>query len=192
MMRATHVALALLVAGLLPLGVAGAQEGTDQMTVVAHESGCEGDRDFCFEVTEGDPGELSAGDEVEVTLRNPSENPSSHNLYVTTPDQADEEDRDTPEDAAIENTTTVEPGAETTMTFTVPDDADGLYWWCEISGHESLGMWLESAVASGEGGADGQDGADGDTSGNDSPLPAGLALVALAGVALAAGVRRAR
>lgn len=32
------------------------------------------------------------------------------------------------------------------MSFTVPDDADGLYFWCNLEGHEARGMWIEAPL----------------------------------------------
>lgn len=47
----------------------------------------------------------------------------------------------------------VPPGESRTMTFTVPEDAEGVYLWCSVPGHEEAGMANEltfQTMASGE------------------------------------------
>lgn len=39
----------------------------------------------------------------------------------------------------------VPPGGQRTITFTVPQDAQGIYLWCSLPGHEEAGMWEEQA-----------------------------------------------
>lgn len=144
------------------------------LTIVAKEN-C-ADSSFCFEVTQGDAASVSPGDEVTVTFQN--DGSSAHNLYVAAQDDADV-GGDTPESAAIQNTDEVPSGNSTTVTFTAPSDASGVYYWCDVAGHEQLGMYLNQGYAGGNGG-----------DGGDSPMPAWTMLVAFAAVGLALARRR--
>lgn len=143
------------------------------LTIVAQES-CS-DSTYCFEVTQGDVTSIQPGDDVTVTFENDGASASVHNFYVAAQGDADV-GGNTAESAAIANTTDVEPGDSTTVSFTAPSDASGLYFWCDVAGHEALGMYINQAYAGGNGG-------DGD--GGDSSMPAWTMVVAFAAVSLA-------
>ncbi len=140
-----------------------------QITVVAQEGGCPDEKTFCFDVEER-PDDLEPGDEVNLTLRN--EGNTSHNAHVTTNDSADPEHRDTPSTAAIANTSTISPGEMDSTNVTVPEDADGIYIWCDMTGHEAAGMWVEMEVGNETGDnatfADGNGSEGNQTFGNDT------------------------
>lgn len=202
-MRSSWIVVGLMVAGLVLAGGAQALPADKHLTIEADDGdSCASDQKIdCFRVTNGSLDAFVQGMRVHVMLENVGDNP--HNIYVTTSDQADGNNVDTPADAAINNSDTIDPGQSTNLTFTVPEDASGLYFWCDVGGHETLGMWLEASVeeapeaGNGTEEADGgndssmSDGAgDGEDDGNMIPAP-GLAVVALAS-ALAAATRRRR
>lgn len=112
---------------------------TKQVTLVAQESGCPDDKTFCFSVEES-PSNLSEGDEVNLTLRNPDGNRGDHNVHVTMNESADPEHQDTSSEDAIAKTPTIAPGETASTNFTVPD-GEALYLWCDRTGHEAGGMW---------------------------------------------------
>lgn len=120
------------------------------------------------------------GEEVRVAFRNDGN--AGHNLHVADRADADPDNDDTPTDAAIAATQTLSQGGEETLVFTVPADADALYFWCDVGqgAHESSGMFLTAVT-----GTDG----DGTTS---TPLAPWLALVALMGAAVGLAVLRRR
>ncbi len=148
--------------------------GADTFTIEARESGCSGSS-FCFVPTEGNPQNATPGDQVTIIFENPSSNSQSHNFHVTTIDNADTANRDTSGDAAYASTGDVAPGEQEELTFLVPSGSEGIYWWCDIGGHEAQGMYLALDFTGG-GADDGQ---------NGSPFPTLGALVAVAGLALA-------
>lgn len=169
-------ALALLAGPLA--GTATGHAGTDTFTIEPRESGCSGSQ-YCYVATEGDPANVSAGDQVRIIFKNPSSNSAAHNFHVTLPDQADSSHQDTPTSASFASTSDVQPGEQEELQFQVPSGASGIYWWCDVSGHEDLGMWTELTF-SGSGGDGGSDGG----SENGSPFPAVGAILAVAGLAL--------
>lgn len=169
----------------------------------------------CYHVVNGTLEGFEQGMVVHVELTNAGSAP--HNVYVTESANADPNNVDTSGDDAINGTDTISEGEETGMMFQVPEDAGGLYFWCEIDGHETLGMWLEADVAeisernetnepSDNNGTGGEDGAPGDDDSNgatgtgdeadaDSNLLPGPGLIGLAvsaGVGLVVRDRRSR
>lgn len=165
-----------LLAGPLA-GSAAAHAGQDTFTVEPRESGCSGSQ-YCYEATEGDLSNISAGDNVKIFFENPDSNSAAHNIHVTLPDDADSSNEDTPESAAFASSETIDPGEEVEIQFQVPSGSDGVYLWCDVSGHESLGMW-EELTFEGDGGGGG-----GDAGQNGAPFPTAGAILALAGLAL--------
>lgn len=141
----------------------GAQDGggSVSLTIVASDDCTEGT--FCFEVTSGSLDDIDAGSEATVTFRN--EGGTEHNLYVARQSDAASDHTNTPASAAIANSSDLQSGEEETVTFTVPSDASGLYFWCDVAGHESLGMWLETSFD--------------EPAGGDGPVPVWVALLAL-------------
>ncbi len=157
----TLAALAVLIL-LAPTGTAftqvtvAAQEGPDCPTAEQ--------KLYCLTVTEGQLDGVQQGELVQLSLINEGEAP--HNAYVTTPDNADTDTRDTAAGDAFANTSTIDAGEETNASFTVPSDAESLYLWCEVDNHELMGMWLEVSVdpaGDAGNGTDSDDGGDGDT-----------------------------
>lgn len=202
-MRSSWIVVGLMGAGLVLAGGVQALPADKHLTLEADDGeSCTSDQKIdCFRVTNGSLDGFVQGMRVHVMLENVGDNP--HNVYVTTSDQADDNNVDTPADAAINDSDTIDPGQSTNLTFTVPEDASGLYLWCEVGGHETLGMWLESSVeeapeaGNGTGETDGGDDSnmsDGDSDGEDDgnmiPAP-GLAIVGLA-AAIGAATRRRR
>lgn len=136
------VAVVALLAGAMP---AAAQGEDVSLTIEAMEV-CDGDEAFCLEVVEGDLESVAPGDRVTVTYRN--EGNTTHNLYVVASGDADPTHADTSSDNATAGTDgDVEPGAEATFDFVAPEEASGLYYWCDVAGHEPQGMWLEAEYA---------------------------------------------
>lgn len=125
------VPLLLIVPGVVAQGV--------ELTIAARESGCPGDRDYCYEVVAGDLGDLEPGATVHVTFRNMGEVP--HELAMARMEEADP-GGDTAESSAFFEIEPIAAGAEEEANFTVPRDTVGLYFWCDIAGHEALGMWM--------------------------------------------------
>lgn len=143
-----RVLLALAAVALLASAApAAAQDGDVSLTIEARDV-CDGDQAFCLEVTEGDMDGVAPGDRVTVTYRNDGN--TSHNLYVIGSEDADPTHADTSSDNATAGTDgDVEPGDEATFDFVAPQGADGLYYWCDVPGHETQGMWLEASYATG-------------------------------------------
>lgn len=140
---------------------------------------CPGEKNFCFKVASGDPGDVAAGADVELTLENPSENGVHHNVHVTDTNAANK-GQDTNAAAAFASTGSIDPGESTSVNFTVPEDVDGTYMWCTVGNHEGAGMWILGGAATASGG----DG-DGAYDGNGSPGFTAAAAIAGLGAALA-------
>lgn len=171
----------LAMALLVPLAApAAGHAGATQITVEASED-CP-DRTYCFEVTEGSVEEIKAGEEINITLVNPSSNSLEHNLQIGELSDANQ-DRGTDASAAQASTRTLSPGEQASVEYFVPQGSSGLYLWCDVGVHESQGMYLEVPLG---------DQASTDSSGetNNSPAIGALALLAVAGAALT--LRRAR
>ncbi|MDX1611364.1 MAG: hypothetical protein R3185_03275 [Candidatus Thermoplasmatota archaeon] len=140
-MRGGIWALVALVLTLLCSPIVQAQADPVATLAGMEGSACEAPKITCWEVTDGDlAGNLVAGSEVTVLVQAVGEAP--HNLYVTTPDQADPNRLNTDGSAAFANSDTVSSGEETTFTFEVPTDAEELYFWCDVLEHEAGGMWF--------------------------------------------------
>lgn len=190
--------LAIVTLGLLSMPLVApvaAQEGdTVEIILTAVEGGC-GDRTYCWETDQSGP--FQPGDTLEITVVNPESNRQQHNLYLMngTPEQ---EGGGSDGDQAGWNTSDLAPGEEETLTVTVGQSTEELYYWCDIGGHETLGMWdtltagQENATgddgSNGPGGdGDGSDGDGGTDDGDGAQSSPGLGLVAaLAGLSLAA------
>lgn len=166
-----HLMLLLLASVLLVGPVATAHGGDHQLTISAKEDGCPAGQTFCFEITAGSVTDLSAGDQVSITLRNDGQ--GLHNLYVTTMDERDASHRDTAATGTLAKSDDLDGGERSEISFTVPASGSGLYFWCDVSGHEQLGMWMEVPTSSGSG-----RGGAGDEQ-NGSPGPAGILLIGL-------------
>lgn len=150
------------------------------LTIEAYDDAdeCEGDRSYCYEVEEGSVDAIEPGASVEITLVN--EGSIEHELVVTPLSAADPDRSDTDESDGIDEIEPIGPGERATETFEIPEDADGVYLWCDIGAHEQLGMWIAHGFAEQDGnGAPGEDG-------NGAPLAPWIALLALA----VAGFRR--
>lgn len=171
-----------LVTIMAPAAVA--QDGTVTLTVEAKESGCV--ETYCWEF-EGDTDAIDAGATVEITVRNPNSNSANHNFFIKEGSGA--QGGTDPGSDTLASTDDLAPGEEETLRFTVPDDVDELYYWCDVAGHESLGMFGSWSVSSdGTDGGDGADGADGDGEGEANSQPGFGMLAALAALGLTAFV----
>lgn len=205
-MHRTWLVAALLVAASLAVGTAQALpadkhvtlEGDNGQSCASEGSGQMPTSIDCFRVVNGSLDGLEQGMRVHLKLENVGN--ASHNAYAAPSADADSNHLDTPADAAINNTDTIEAGENTSMIFQIPSDAEGLYIWCDIQGHEAGGMWLDASVSSpsepteGDGDDGNTTGDDGETSGEDdtSTIPAPGAVVLASAVALAALVDRRR
>lgn len=138
--------LGLAVVALVATATPAAAQDTDVRLTIEARDVCDGDEAFCLEVTEGDIESVAPGDRVTVTYRNAGN--TSHNLYVIESERADLTHADTASDNATAGTDgDVEPEDEATFDFVAPDDASGLYYWCDVTGHETQGMWLDAEYA---------------------------------------------
>jgi hypothetical protein len=138
----------LVVTSLVVLAGATAALPADKHLVVEADNGqsCEDpDKNDCYRVTEGSLEGFAQGMDVHIVLENVGSAP--HNIFVTESANADDNNLDTAGEDAINSSATVEPGEVTNLTFTVPADAEGLYFWCDVETHEALGMWMEAQVA---------------------------------------------
>lgn len=202
-MRATSIAVATLALVGLLAGAANALPAHKHVTLEADDGDTCLDQQAvdCFRVANGSLDGFEQGMRVHLTVENVGDNP--HNAYVTEQANADNQTRDTSGDDAINGTDTADPGNTVEMAFTVPEDAEGLYLWCEVSGHEAAGMYLTADVAEASGSGDGNgtgsetggeddegaDDPDGDDGSQMIPAP-GAGLLGLAGLAAALAVRR--
>lgn len=171
----TLAIIGMLAVGLLALAPgANAHLDAVHLNVEAREDGCAGAREFCFELTSGNLDDIGPGTQVEVFFRN--QGSTGHQFWVTTKANMDPSNHDTSTSNAIAGTQDpVAPGNQQTVTFTIPDDAKGFYFWCDIGQHESRGMWILHDITPADGG-------------NSSALGAPLAL--LAGLFVVAVMRR--
>lgn len=195
MHRSWLIALGLLAAGFL--AAPGSAAPADVHVTLTATEGPDCDpttaEAACFIVSNGSLSDLPAGGTVHLMLENTGQ--LDHNAFVTDAANADENNLDTAGDDAVASTDTVSAGGNTSVTFTVPSDADELYIWCDIQGHEPLGMFMTAsvgpAVSDGGDGADGgdDDGSEGDDA-NPLPAPGALALAGAAGIAVLAEARR--
>jgi len=146
-MREALLALAFLtVLGLA--GTASAAPSDHHVELEADDGdGClQETKTDCFRVVNGTSLDgIRQGDVVHVVVRNVGD--ATHNLHVTDAANASEDHVDTPADAAFAATDGIGAGEQADLTFTVPEDADGLYLWCDVGTHEAGGMWLETDVA---------------------------------------------
>lgn len=170
------ILVATLAFGLLLLAPpAVAHEDAVHISVEARESNCTGTRDLCFEVTQGNLDDIGPGTQVEVSFRNQGN--TGHQFWATTKANADPSNQDTSTSSALGGTQDpVSPGNQATVTFTIPDDAEGFYFWCDVGNHEAQGMWILHDITPADGG------------GNSPSL--GVPLVLLAGLGLAFALRR--
>ncbi len=177
------VAIATIAMLAGPLSVpAGAHAGADTFTIEAREDGC-GSTTYCLEVTEGELSDIEAGEQIEVTFINPSDNNLDHNLNLADVSAASD-DRDTSQSQADASTSDLAPGEEETLEFFVDTSYDGVYLWCSVGVHEDQGMYEEVSFG-------GEDGAGNDGDANESPgLGIVASVLALAGVGLVLGRRR--
>lgn len=159
----------LLIASLLAFaGSAGALPADKHLVVEADNGqGCEDPaKNDCYRVTEGSLDGFEQGMDVHVMLENVGS--AAHNIFVTESANADENNLDTAGGDAINSSATIESGETTNLTFTVPADAEGLYFWCDVDTHEALGMWMETDVAEAEQPAEDNTSASDDGSGNET------------------------
>lgn len=183
------IATIAAVATLILLSAPAAQAQT-QVTVTAQES-CSGDKTFCYDIS--GPASFEPGETVNLTFVNPSSNGARHNVHVDLDGDYDPDHTGTSADAAEHNTTTLQPGNETSIEFTVPSDSDEAYLWCTVAGHESLGMWDLIGVEAPDDEDGTQDGGGGNGDGQQAtPGFGAVTALAAAGVAAALLTRRSR
>ncbi len=176
-MRAHGVLIGLFVLSLAALPTVLAHDGPAINVVAPPSDQCPSGKDLCLEFGAETP-PLAPGDRVDLAFFNDDER--SHTVMVTTGDQADGSHSDTPKSAALTSTPSVAAGDQSTENlFTVPEGTSTLYVWCDVSGHEGSGMWLEVPVQGGDGGT------------NGSPLGLWVAIAGLAGAAMVLGRRQA-
>lgn len=141
-MDPARILLPLAAAILLALSLPAAT-GQPSLTLEIHAQGddCPDGEAFCFTVQRGSLEALEPGTEVTIALEN--RDSSMHNLYVAPLEDANP-NRDTDPDHALAGTRDLPEGGQDRITLTAPEDAQGLYLWCEIGAHERLGMILNA------------------------------------------------
>ncbi len=155
----THVVLltlTLLLVTVSPtaLGHTDADAATDLTVEALERDDCPPDRAFCFEVTHGSLEELEPDTTVRLTFVNQGQD--VHNVAITRLSDADPDRTNTPMKGMFAGTAEeVQPGTQQTFFFHVPSDADGIYLWCHVVGHESAGMWLAQDLPGTPGSDDG-------------------------------------
>lgn len=209
-MRRSWIIALLLVGASLAATTAAANPADKHLVLEADDGeGCQDNANVqvppsqldCYHVANGTLDGFEQGMRVHLMLENVGDN--SHNVFAAKQADADSNHVDTPASAAINSSETIDPGASANLTFTIPDDAEGLYLWCDVQGHEAAGMWLEASVSAASntteesdettGNETGtEDGADTQTEEEGSAIPAPGALALATAVAGAALVRRER
>lgn len=170
-MRGSWIVTAVLLAASLVAGAAQALPADKHIELEADdgESCAAESKVDCFRVVNDTSLDgIEQGDVVHVVVRNVGSNP--HNVYVTEAANADDNNVDTSGEDAINSSDTIDPDQETDLTFQVPGEAEGLYFWCDVGSHETLGMWLETSVSEASGEDTGEDTGSGDdnTTGEDT------------------------
>lgn len=112
------------------------------LTLHGQGQGCPEDARFCYTIQEGDLADLRPGSTVSLTFEN--NDTTVHNVYVAPLDEGDPNRAATHPENAIASTADLAPGQQDRITFTAPEDASGLYIWCDIGAHEAQGMHLEA------------------------------------------------
>jgi plastocyanin len=179
--RAGPTTLVLLTLALLAAIPSAAAQERVEVTVEARQD-CPGDDELCLKVTKGALNDLAPGTSATITFRNQAG--QEHNLHAAALNEADVSHQDTKAEIALGHTNlTVKKNASDAFTFDVPDNAVGIYLWCDLASHETQGMWLEKRF-------DKETGAGLRDAGPGTPLPAALAVTALALAVALMGRRR--
>lgn len=169
-----------LVVGLIVISVAllpSASAQADASLVVEaydQEEECPEDRTYCYEIESGSLDAVDAGSSLEITLVNEGE--IDHELVVAPLELADPEREETSEEEGLGEIAPLEPGEQATATFEIPENATGVYLWCDIGAHEQLGMWRAQSFS--------EDGAEGGESENGASAPLAGVVVSLLAAAL--------
>lgn len=160
----------LLVAALLVASGSALAVPADKHLIVEADDGqgclMEAKND-CFRVVEGSLEGFEQDTSVHIMLENVGS--TAHNLFVTEAANADPMNLDTAGEDAFAETETIDPGETANLTFVVPQDAGGLYLWCDVQTHEALGMWLETDVAEASDPGGSEDPASEDESSDEEP-----------------------
>lgn len=127
---------------LLVLATAVATAATIETTFTALDGpdAC-GEDDFCWDVPVTG---VAPNSTLNLTVVNGGQD--AHNFYVDWDGDFDETNTDSDPQAAEANLDRLESGDSGDISFTVPADAEQLYIWCDIPGHEELGMFSFVAV----------------------------------------------
>lgn len=146
---------------------------------------------YCFDVSQSS---FEAGTTVNATFENPSDNGQTHDALVELDGTWDESHDDTngpgssdgsgdDSDAGAED---IAPGNSSSFEFTVPSDRSDFYLWCDVTGHETLGMWENIEITGLDDGNGDGDGTNGDgTNGNGPSTPGFSAFAGIAAVGAA-------
>lgn len=148
------IALALVVAALLVVPTAAAQDG-GEADVTFTVTGLEGDaceETFCFDVPVKS---VAPNATMNITFTNPTGN-SQHSFYIMEDGDVTGGSQEDPADA-LAGVDTIQAGeSASTDAFQLPDSEGSLYLWCNEPGHADTGMWefvgLGAAAAEGGGG----------------------------------------
>lgn len=136
-MHRTALLAAMLVLLAIPAAHAAA---TQDIRVDVRETGCPEGRTYCFVLVSGSLA-AATGDTVHLAFHNGGT--MVHEILVVAARDADTSHKATGEGTKLAAIEDVPAGGWGNATFTMP--AGGVYLWCGQPGHESLGMWLQSA-----------------------------------------------
>lgn len=166
------IAVAAIAALALLPTIVSAQEATWEITAREEEDCAE---TYCFEVSKSS---FEAGTTVNATFTNPSDNVATHDALVELDGTWDSSHDDTANDDADAGVEAIAPGNSSSFEFTVPDDRSDFYLWCDVTGHEGLGMWKNIEITGVDDGTDGDDGTGGDGTDGDGPSTPGFSVAA--------------
>lgn len=131
----------LLLAAAAYLGIPPAGASGPVVLEIVGSARCLEGRTYCFDVTNGSLDALVPGTNATVTFVN--EGRTLHDVHLGALGARDPRHRDTPSSAAFARSDTIDHGRRATFAFSVPPAAGaGVYAWCDVAGHEALGMWL--------------------------------------------------
>ena len=182
---------ALLVLATIVAPPAAASEGDNFTHVVvnATEDGCPAGKTFCFDATVH--GEITDGETIEVAFTNLAANSSPHNFCFVIGDDYDPLHKDS-QPVADQCTEMLQPGDSAELTIVLPTGAMDTYFWCDVAGHETLGMWGEWDVMGISVDEEETTGDDDEEGTEDTPgLAVGVLLLGAGLVALVGSRRRA-
>lgn len=146
------------------------------LAVEARENGCPPGQTFCLVVTHGSLAALRGGDLFYVRFLNSGTVP--HELAVTDFSQRHASHQATSKNPNIRGVENATAGHGGEFHVHVAPEFSGLYFWCDMPGHEEQGMWLEAPIVATN------------VPPNETPIPLAASLLPLAAAVVVAARRR--